>query len=171
MSTRKEAPAAPMADDQAAELAALEAAAAMSAEQLAGGAGEPAAAQAPDLGDEIAGILMAVATVLAPALPSLKTLYTPETTGAAGAALAALCRKHGWLDGGLMGEYAEEVTAAMVCGPLAVATWQGVKADMAALKAKHASAQSLPGAVPPGLTPEPEKAEEPPVATVKLERG
>jgi len=88
------------------------------------------------LADEIAGIVLSVTAVLSPALPSLKRIYTPETTKAAGVALAAVCNKHGWLSGGLMGDYAEEVSAAFILLPLAVTTYQGVKGDVENLKEK-----------------------------------
>jgi hypothetical protein len=96
------------------------------------------------LADEIAGIVLSVTAVLSPALPSLKRIYTPETTRAAGAAVAAVCVKHGWLSGGLMGEWGEEITAAVVLLPLAITTYKGVKGDVEAIKAQAIPAQKKP---------------------------
>lgn len=97
---------------------------------------------------EIGGLVTGLVGVLSPAFPSLKTIYTPEAIGAAAAAVSAVCVKHGWLESGLMGEYGEEITALIVCGPLAVATYQGVKGDMARMKEK-AKAEEPVQAVPP----------------------
>jgi len=125
-----------LSSEQAADLAALQAVA--DDAPLLPGQEPPAPPVDPAeaLTDEIAALVLSVTTVLAPALPSLKRIYTPETTKAAGAAVAAVCVKHGWLSGGLMGEYSEEISAAVIVLPLAVATYQGVKGDVASLKAK-----------------------------------
>jgi len=147
----------------------METAPAMSAEQaqdraalLAAVAGEapppgsPEAEPQPpavDLAAELSGLLLTVSAVLKPALPSLATIYTEETCGAAGAAIAGVCNKHGWLQDGVMQGYGEEVTALMVCGPMAVATVVGVRADLAA-KRKEASQDNLGALVAaPGNTP------------------
>lgn len=137
-----------MSDDQAAHLAALTAAAAEDGEQQQ--ATEEAQAQdfTVALSDEIAGIAGALLAALSPAFPSLKTIYTEQTTKAAAGALAAVCQKHGWLQGGLMGEYAEEITALMICGPLALATARGIKADIAAMK-KDAKPEAAPALAMP----------------------
>lgn len=125
-----------LSSEQAADLAMLEAGVAEA--PLLPGQEPPAPPVDPAeaLADEIAAIVLSVTTVLAPALPSLKSIYTPETTRAAGAAVAAVCVKHGWLSGGLMGEYAEEISAAVIILPLAITTYQGVKGDVDNLKAK-----------------------------------
>lgn len=127
-----------LSSEQAQDLAALQAAA--DEQPLLPGQEPPAAPVDPaeSLADEIAGIVLSVTAVLSPALPSLKRIYTPETTRAAGAALAAVCVKHGWLSGGLMGEWAEEISAAIIILPLAVTTYQGVKGDVENLKALNA---------------------------------
>ena len=85
----------------------------------------------PDLQTELAGLAKVAVATLGPMFPSLKTIYTDETIGAASGAVAAVCNKRGWLSGGIMGEWAEEITAVAIVGPLALATYQGVKADMA----------------------------------------
>lgn len=137
-----------MAAEQAADLAALQAAAneADAGPALPGQEAPPVA----DLGKEIGGLMaMAVAT-LAPAFPSLAKIYTPETIGAASESIAAVCRKHGWMQGGMMGEYQEEITCLFVVGPLALATVQGVKADIAARAKKpdQLQAPAMPETVP-----------------------
>ena len=125
-----------LSDEQARDLAMLEAGA--NNEPLLPGQEPPPPPVDPAeaLAEEIAGIVLSVVTVLSPALPSLKRIYTPETTRAAGSALAAVCVKHGWLSGGIMGEYAEEFSAGIIILPLAVTTYQAVKGDVAELKAK-----------------------------------
>lgn len=117
--------------EQAADLAALQAA----ANEPAPGA--PAtvpeqAEQGPDLAREITGLVTAAVAALGPMFPSLKGIYTPEVTQAAAQAVAAVCEKHGWMQGGLMGKWGEEIACVAIVGPLAFTTWQGIKADLAA---------------------------------------
>lgn len=120
--------------EQAAELAALEAQAGP-VEGQAGRVAEPAA-PAVDLAAEIKALTLAFVGMAAPILPSLPTIYTEETTAAAAGAVAAVCNKHGWMQGGLMGDYGEEIAAAVVLLPLALATYRGVSGDIAAMKKK-----------------------------------
>jgi hypothetical protein len=118
-----------MSPEQAADLAALK--------MAAGGEAAPvaeveAAPEGPQLDQEIAGLVLAFVAIAKPILPSLSEIYTEETTGQAAAVVANLCRKHGWLQGGIMGDYAEEVAAAVVLLPLGVATHNGIKSDIEA---------------------------------------
>lgn len=152
-----------MAEDQAAEFAALNAAAIDGGSPAATAPEpEPAASLAAEL-DGIAGALLAA---VGPMFPSVKAIYSEEVTAGAAAAIAAVCQKHGWLSGGLMGEYAEEITALVICGPLAVATVQAVKADLAAMKPAAKLAPVV--AVPPATTLD---ADSTGPAPVMLERG
>lgn len=121
-----------LSSEQAADLGALQAAAA-SAEPLPGQEPEP---QGPDLAKELAGLLAVAVQTLKPAFPSLGEIYTEETIGAASAAVAAVCTKHGWLGGGLFGQWGEELACVAVVGPLAFATYQGVQGDMEKMRAK-----------------------------------
>lgn len=101
-------------------------------------AGAPVVDPAVAMAGEFAGLIGALVGVLAPAFPSLASIYTEQSIGAASHAVAAVCVKRGWLSGGIMGEYGEEIAALIVCGPLAVATWQGVKGDLAKMRAAKA---------------------------------
>lgn len=133
-----------VADDQAAEFAALQAGA---VEAAPGAPGAPDVAPDISLASEFVGIAGALLAVMGPIFPSVKKLYTDDVTQAAAASLAAVCVKHGWLSGGLMGEYAEEMTALMVCGPLAFATVQAAKSDLADKSTQApGAAQVAPGA-------------------------
>lgn len=124
--------------EQAAELAALEAqAGAEVAPQVQG----EAAPVAHDLAAEIKALTLAFVGMAAPILPSLPTIYTEEATAAAAGAVASVCNKHGWMQGGLMGDYGEEIAAAVVLLPLALATYRGVSGDIAAMKKKPGPAQ------------------------------
>ena len=132
------------------------------ADFLAGEAPEPganpepeASAPAVDLRAEIGDALGAVAGMLAPALPSIGKLYTPDTCARVGDALGAVCEKHGWFSGGLLGENSVEIKAALVVVPLAVATYVGVKADMAAM-----DKAPPPAAAPAAPTPAPEAGQD-----------
>lgn len=114
-----------------------------------GAAAAPAVDPAEAMAGEIAGLLGALVGVLSPAFPCLPTIYTEQSIGAASASFAAVCVKRGWLTGGIMGEYGEEIAALIVCGPLAVATFQGVKGDLARLKKKTPAAPAALDAGPP----------------------
>lgn len=138
---QKNAPAMPA--EQAADLAELNAMVG-DAPAAPGAAAEEAAPPAPNLAEELAALVtMAVAT-LSPAFPSLKVIYTEETTGAAAGAVARVCEKHGWMQGGLFGEWGEEIACAAIVLPLAVATVRGVRADMDAQRAKIEAPKKQP---------------------------
>lgn len=118
-----------MAEDQAQELAALTADAGSVAE-----VGEPEQQARPVLAEELKGLVLAFVAMASPMLPSLRRIYTEETTAAAAQAVAAVCDKHGWLQGGLMGDYGVEISAAVVLVPLAIATRAGIIEDLNAAK-------------------------------------
>jgi hypothetical protein len=122
----------PATPEQAADLAALTAAATDTAAAPAtqGAAGAPA--QEANLAADISGLIAMLVATLAPAFPSLKKIYTPDVTGAAGGAIAAVCKKHGWMQGGMFGEWGEEIACLAIVGPLAVTTVAGIKGDIAA---------------------------------------
>ena len=125
-----------LASEQAADLAALQASAAgQAAATVPAVAGSPGEPDHEKLAGELAGVLMMAATALAPMFPSLPKIYTQEASHGAGAAIAAVCRKHGWLQGGMFGQWGEEVACAAIVLPLAFATYQGIAADLAAGKA------------------------------------
>lgn len=133
--------------EQAADLRALEAAASADpAAQAQAQAEDQAAADAAqagaDLAAELGALVRAAVAALSPAFPSLATIYTDATIPAAAGAVAAVCNKHGWLQGGVFGKWGEEIAALAIVGPLAVATVQGVRGDIAARKPK---AQALEG--------------------------
>lgn len=139
-----------MASEQAADLAALQAAAAEQPGAMPVSMAEPEPA-GPNLAQEITGIITVAVQTLGPMFPSLREVYTKETTEAAAGAIAAVCNKHGWLQGGMFGEWGEEIACVAVCGPLALATYQGVRGDLAKHKAK-AEAKAGPLAVGADLT-------------------
>lgn len=119
-----------LSPDQAVELAQIEAEAMES--QAVTAPMEAETQSGPSLKDELSGLVKMAVSMLSPAFPSLEKIYTDETIRTATSAIAAVCNKHGWLQDGLMGEYSEEITAAVIILPLAYATYQGVSADMAA---------------------------------------
>lgn len=153
-----------VSDDQAVERAALQMSAmeAEAAPSLPAGQGAEVA-PADALAVEFAGIAGALLAAVGPMFPSVKAIYTEDVTKAAATSIAAVCVKHGWLSGGLMGEHAEELTALMVCVPLAVATVQAVKADLARMNRAPESAAEKVGA---GDT-----APADPAAPVVMQRG
>lgn len=120
-----------MSAEQAADLAALQVAAAN--EEPLPGAHEPV--EVPNLADELEGITLGVVAILKPIFPSLSEIYTPDSTKMAAGGVAAVCNKHGWLQGGMMGKWGEEIACAIVVGPLLVATVKGVRGDLAKMEA------------------------------------
>jgi hypothetical protein len=122
--------------EQSADLAALQAAANDGGDQLAGAAAvEPAG---PDLAAELAGLVSVAVAALGPMFPSLRATYTPDVTQAAAGAIAAVCEKRGWLSGGLLGNWGEEIACVAIVGPLALQTYQGIRADIETRKPKAA---------------------------------
>lgn len=125
--------------EQAADLAALQAAANDNAPGAPGAAPvAEAAPHVPDLAEEIAGLVTVAVATLGPMFSSLKGIYTPEVTQAAAQAIARVCQKHGWLQNGMMGRYGEEIACIAIVGPLALQTYKGVMADLEARKPKQA---------------------------------
>jgi hypothetical protein len=129
--------------EQAADFAALQAA----ANEGGGAPGAPAepVAHVPDLGQEIAGLMKVAVATLSPMFPSLKRTYTPEVTEAAAGAIAAVCNKHGWMQGGMFGEYGEEIACLAIVGPLAFSTYQGITGDLAEAKARDKKPEQIAG--------------------------
>lgn len=118
--------------EQAADLAALQAAAAAETPPATLEGTEQDQAHRPDLATEIGGLVTVAVATLGPMFPSLKETYTSEVTQAAAQAIAAVCNKHGWMQGGMMGKWGEEIACAAIVGPLAFQTYQGIQADLAA---------------------------------------
>ena len=147
--------------EQAADLAALQAAASEPGPTSGGIAQAEAPAPGPDLAQEIAGLVSVAVATLGPMFPSLKATYTPEITQAAAQAVAAVCVKHGWAQNGLMGQWGEEIACLAICGPLAWQTAQGIRADLEARKPAKEPAQKLAfpdlSAPDPGTAPAPSK--------------
>jgi hypothetical protein len=125
--------------EAASDLRALENMAAGDPDALAAAAGdeaEPVAVRAP-LAEELAGLLQMLAGMAAPVFPSLTKIYTPETCAAVGGAVGAVCDKHGWLQGGVGGEWGPEIMCVAVVGPIGYATVLAVRNDMAANEARN----------------------------------
>lgn len=75
-------------------------------------------------------VLSLAVPMLVPMFPSLEAIYTDEQNMIVGAALAPVLTKYGITLGGLSDK--PEIAALLVIGPLALATYKGVKADIAA---------------------------------------
>ena len=137
--------------EQAADLAALQAAATEQAQAQA--LAQPQPEPGPDLAKEIAALVGVAVATLGPLFPSLRTTYTPEVTQAAAQAVAAVCDKHGWMQGGMMGRWGEEIACLAIVGPLAYQTAQGIKADLAAREEKPKDPAKLEAPKVPNQTP------------------
>lgn len=130
-----------MSAEQRADFAALQAQAA-GAPPVPGAEPQPQET-GPDLAQELAGLITVAAVTLKPLFPSLEATYTPEVTKAAAGAVAAVCNKHGWMQGGMMGEWGEEVACLAIVGPLAFSTYQGISADLQARAEANRKPQAL----------------------------
>ena len=122
-----------LSSEQAADLAALQAAAGAGEDPAAAVEGE-AAVSVPmvPLHQEIAGMVLMFVGIVAPAFPSLTKIYDEQTAGAVGNAVAGECSKYGWCQNGVGGEYGPEIAAAIVLVPLGIATKNAIAADIAA---------------------------------------
>lgn len=88
--------------------------------------------EGPGLAHELGGAITMAVGVLGPMFPSVQGIYTPEVITAVSGSVAAVCDKHGWLQDGLMGQYGEEIACVAVVGPVALMTYKGIQADIAA---------------------------------------
>lgn len=118
------------------EALAAEAGALDAPEAEAGPGAQPAPeAQAVDMPAEVAALLKTAAAILTPAFPCLAEIYTEATCRQLGEAAAPVMDKYGLSVGGLFDRWGAEITLAATALPVAVATWHGVKADLAARRA------------------------------------
>lgn len=94
---------------------------------------------------EIVGLLTILAGLFTPVFPSLAKIYTPQTVQSLADAAVPVMQKRGWTTGEFLGKWAAELALAAVAVPVALATVQGVRADLAAAKAteKAAPAQAI----------------------------
>ncbi len=99
-------------------------------------------------------ILALAVPLLGKLYPSLEQIYTPSTCDQVAGTLGPVLTKYGISLGDLGSQWGEEIAAVLVCGPIAVATYQGIKADI------EARAEPVPKAVastaPQGVAARPE---------------
>jgi hypothetical protein len=93
---------------------------------------DESAAVAVDNAEQIRMILDLALPLLGSMYPSLNDVYTEAARGAVAASLARVLTKYGININDWGGRYKEEIGALMVCGPIAWATVQAVKSDIAA---------------------------------------
>lgn len=86
--------------------------------------------------------------------PSLAEVYTDEARGAVAMTVGPVLTKYGVDLGDVGGRYREEIAMVAVCGPIAMATYQGIKADI------EAREKQAPKAVAAKQVSEPPKAPE-----------
>lgn len=128
--------------DEINELDQLATAAAAVDNMAEAGADMPAAApEAPpvDPAAEVAALLSVVAGILSPLFPCLPGIYSEATCRKLGEAAAPVLAKYDVSVGGMFDRWGAEITLAAVALPVAIATAQGVKADMAARRKKAAA--------------------------------
>lgn len=110
---------------------------ALDAPEVEAGPGAQSQPEAPaaDVAGEVAALLKTAAAMLTPAFPSLAEIYTEATCRQLGEAAAPVMEKYGVSFGGIFDRWGAEITLAATALPVAVATWHGVKADLAARRA------------------------------------
>lgn len=125
-----------MSEEQAADLAALQAGAAAvvspvqaAQEAQAAQAEQEAQAEQATLADEFEMVAGAALAVLSVPYPSLSGIWTDDAKRQTAQALAAVFHKHGWLAGGFMSGYGPEVALLVTAGPLVVASVGAAKQD------------------------------------------
>lgn len=77
--------------------------------------------------------------------PSLEAVYTEQTRQQVAMALGPVMAKHGVSLKEWGGKYGEEIAAVFVCGPIALATYKGIKND---IEARHAPRLAAPKPAP-----------------------
>lgn len=80
-------------------------------------------------------LIETAAGILTPAFPSLATNYTTATCRRLGEAAEPVMDKYGLSVGSLFERWGAEITLAAVALPIALATAQGIKADLAKRRA------------------------------------
>jgi hypothetical protein len=104
-------------------------------------------AQAVTLADEnsqgVRMMLDMAVPMLAAMYPSLEEVYTDDVKAKVAMVLGPVMAKHGVSLKEWGGKYGEEIAAVFVCGPIAMATYKGIRAD---IEATHAR---LPGPARP----------------------
>ncbi|MDO9011337.1 MAG: hypothetical protein Q7U78_05955 [Gallionella sp.] len=81
---------------------------------------------------ELSAMLSIVTGIFAPVFPSLGKIYTPDTVQRLANSFVPVMVKRGWSTGGILGRFGEELAFCAVAFPVALATYAGVKADIAA---------------------------------------
>lgn len=123
-----------MADEQRANLAALEMGAAQPDQAAAliesAEADAQAAAQGANTG-QVRMILALAVPVLGKLYPCLIDIYDDTTCEQVAGTLGPVLTKYGIDLGDLGGKWGPEIAAIMVCGPVAFATYKGIMADIA----------------------------------------
>lgn len=107
-----------------------------------------AAQPAHDEVAELAGLITIVAAMFAPVFPSLGKIYTQETINSLASSTVPVMVKRGRSVASLLGQYAEEFALLVVAAPVALATYQGIKADIEA-KSKPEKSDTQPILVAP----------------------
>jgi hypothetical protein len=139
----------------------LDALAAQAAELDAAAAAQPGSPEQPqpqhepepasDPRADLAGLLSTFRELMRPMFPTVANVYDEPTIARVADALAPVFVKHHWSVGELFGLWKEEIMAAFVCVPVAVATVRAMKDDLEA----RAATQAKPVQPDPAPAPEP----------------
>ena len=143
-----------MLPEQAADFAALQAAAAEQEAEAAAMVGEEEQA-GPDAAAETAAMFGAAVALLSPMLPYLPAIYTPERIEQLAGAYVPVAEKYGWSAGGWLDRFGAEIALVVVAGPMVVQTVGAHKAMRAERereeRARKAAAEVTPKAAPVAL--------------------
>lgn len=92
---------------------------------------------------QIAMIISLAMPAIGVMYPSLPAVYTPEAVQGVAGTMGPLLAKYGIRLKDLGGRYKEEIAAALVCGPVAVATYRAIGKDVAE-RAKREPVEAKP---------------------------
>lgn len=118
---------------------------------------DQAIAMADGNATQVAMILGLAVPILGQMFPSIIEVYTPEAQAAVAGTVGPVLSKYGVDLGDMGSKWGPEIACVVVCGPIAMATYKGINADLAAAAAKNKQApkavasnsQQAPAGPPP----------------------
>lgn len=110
----------------------------------------------PNEAEELASVIKLAVGFATPIFPSLKGVYTDATIQALTVTALPVMAKHGWSLGGVAAKWGPELAFAAVALPVALATYQGIQADIAARRRDKPVTDTAPAPAPkkPASAPE-----------------
>lgn len=102
--------------------------------------------------EQVAFMLGLAVPILGQMFPSVLEVYTPEAQAAVAGTVGPVLTKYGVDLSDMGSKWGPEIACVVVCGPIALATYKGINADLAAAAAKK---PQVPKAVASNSQPAP----------------